>query len=144
RHLPELVAEGRLKETEIDAACRRVLRAKERLGLFDHPYGRLDERRRQAVTLTADNRRLTREAAAKSCVLLKNAGVLPLKRGGTIAVVGPLADSRANMQGTWAVAAQPADSATVVEGMRNVGGDRTQILYAKGANIVDDPNIAAR
>jgi beta-glucosidase len=144
RHLPELVAEGRIKEAEIDAACRRVLRAKERLGLFDHPYGRLDERRRQAVTLTADNRRLAREAATKSCVLLKNSGALPLKRDGTIAVVGPLADSRVNMQGTWAVAAQSSDSVTVVEGIRSVAGDRTQILYAKGANIVDDPNIAAR
>ena len=144
RHLPELVAEGRIKEAEIDAACRRVLRAKERLGLFDHPYGRLDEKRRQTVTLTAGNRRLAREAAAKSCVLLKNSGALPLKRGGTITVVGPPADSRVNMQGTWAVAAQPADSVTVVEGMRNVAGDRTQILYAKGANILDDQNIAAR
>lgn len=144
RHLPELVTAGRITEAEIDVACKRVLRAKERLGLFDHPYNRLDEGRRQAATLTADDRRLAREAAAKSCVLLKNSGVLPLKRSGNIAVVGPLADSRANMQGTWAVAAQPADSITVVEGMRNVGGGRTQILYAKGANILDDPNIAAR
>ena len=107
KHLPELVAEGRIAEHEIDAACRRVLTAKQRLGLFDDPFGRLDEARRQKVTLTPDSRRLAREAAAKTCVLLKNNGALPLKRVGTIAVVGPLADSRANMQGTWAVAAQP-------------------------------------
>ena len=145
RHLAELVAEGRVAEAEIDAACRRVLRAKQRLGLFDAPYRRLDDARRQAVTLTPDNRRLAREAAAKSCVLLKNSGVLPLARdGGTLALVGPLADSRANMQGTWAVAARPDDSITVLEGLRAAMNGKGKVLYAKGANIVDDANVAAR
>jgi len=143
-HLPELVAEGRIEESDIDAACRRVLRAKQQLGLFDDPYRRMDEKRRQAVTLTSNNRRLAREAAAKSCVLLKNNGALPLARGGVVALVGPLTDSRANMQGTWAVAAQPQDSVTVLEGMRNAAGNLAQILHAKGANITDDSNIAAR
>jgi beta-glucosidase len=142
RHLPALVAEGRVDESEIDAACRRVLRAKEILGLFAEPYRGLDEARRQAVTLTAESRRLAREAAAKSCVLLKNNGVLPLARTGTLAVVGPLADSRANMQGTWAVSARAEDSVTVLEGLR--AAYPNDILHAKGANIVDDPNIAAR
>ena len=129
----------------IDAACRRVLRAKARLGLFDDPYGGLDEERRRSVTLTPTNRELAREAAAKSCVLLKNNGVLPLKRNGhTFALIGPLADNRANMQGTWAVAARPADSVTVLEGMRHAAGDTCRILHARGANIVDDPDIAAR
>lgn len=145
RHLPELVAEDRIAEVEIDAACRRVLRAKHRLGLFRQPYRGLDERRRRSVTLTAENRRLAYEAAAKSCVLLKNNGVLPLARdGGTLAVVGPLADSRANMQGTWAAAARPGDSVTVLEGMRAAAADRRPILHAQGTNIVDDPNLAAR
>jgi beta-glucosidase len=76
-------------------------------------------------------------------VLLKNDGVLPLNRGRTLAVVGPLADSRANMQGTWAVAARPADSVTLIEGIR-AAADRSRILSAQGANIVDDPNVAAR
>src|SRR5215831_5298652 len=116
RHLSALVAEGRVAETDIDAACRRVLEAKQKLGLFDEPYRGLDDAHRLSVTLTPDNRLLAREAAAKSCVLLKNNGALPLVRGKTIALVGPLADNRANMQGTWAVAAQSADSVTVLEG----------------------------
>ncbi|HEX5212204.1 MAG TPA: beta-glucosidase BglX [Pseudolabrys sp.] len=141
RHLPALVREGRVAEAEVDAACRRVLAAKQKLGLFDAPYRGLDEARRRAVTLTPDHRRLARETAARSCVLLKNNGVLPLARDKTIALVGPLADSRANMQGTWAVAAQSADSVTVLEGLQTAAD---KVLYAKGANIVDDPNIAAR
>jgi beta-glucosidase len=144
-HLPALVAEGRIAETDIDAACRRVLLAKQRLGLFAQPFRGLDETDRTAATLTPAHRHVAREAAAKACVLLKNIGVLPLARdGGAIALVGPLADSRANMQGTWAVAARPSDSVTVLEGMTAAAGTRCRILHAKGANIVDDPNIAAR
>lgn len=144
RHLPELVAEGRIAEAEIDAACRRVLRAKQRLGLFDDPYRGLMENA-GPVALTAESRRLARTAAAKACVLMKNDGVLPLKpKGRTIALVGPLADSRANMQGTWAVSARPQDSVTVLEGLRAAVGADARLLHAKGANIVDDPNQAAR
>lgn len=146
RHLPELVAEGRVAEADVDAACRRVLLAKHRLGLFDRPYRGLDDdNRRRSIAPSPDSRRLAREAAAAACVLLKNTGVLPLARDDrTIAVVGPLADSRINMQGTWAVCARPEDSVTVLEGMRAAAGNRAGILYAKGANIVDDPNEAAR
>jgi beta-glucosidase len=144
-HLPALVAEGRIAETDIDAACRRVLRAKQRLGLFVKPFRGLDEAHRNAVTLTPNHRRLARQAAAKACVLLKNTGILPLARdGGAIALVGPLADSSANMQGTWAVAARPGDSVTVLEGALAKAGVRRRVLHAKGANITDDPNVAAR
>jgi beta-glucosidase len=144
RFLAELVAEGHIAEREIDAACRRVLQAKARLGLFKNPFRGLDEGRRQAVTLTPEHRKLAREVTAKSCVLLKNGGVLPLARKGTIALVGPLADSRPNMQGTWAVAAQCDDSVTILEGLRNAAGSQCKITHAKGSNIVDDPHIAAR
>ncbi|MGH6672708.1 MAG: beta-glucosidase BglX [Xanthobacteraceae bacterium] len=144
RHLASLLAEGRVAESDLDAACRRVLRAKERLGLFATPYRGLDEAQRPPRSIAPENRRLAREAAQKSCVLLKNSGVLPLARDRTIALVGPLADSRVNMQGTWAVAARPHDSVSVLEGLRTAAGASGRILFAKGANIVDDPNVAAR
>ncbi|MGD1877550.1 MAG: beta-glucosidase BglX [Kiloniellaceae bacterium] len=145
RYLPELVAEGRIAETEIDAACRRVLQAKQKLGLFDHPYRGLPADDKPPATLAGAHRRLAREAAAKACVLLKNDGVLPLRSdGGTLAVIGPLADSRANMQGTWAPAARPADSITLLEGIQAVANGRCRIVHALGTNIVDDPDIAAR
>ena len=71
-------------------------------------------------------------------------GFCRLRPAAAVAVVGPLADSRANMQGTWAVAARPADSVSVVQGLRDAIGDAGRIVYAQGANIVDDPNVAAR
>src|SRR3546814_2233737 len=79
RHLPELVAEGRIDEAEVEASCRRVLQAKQRLGLFQQPYRGLHGKRHR-VAPTAESRRLACEAAAKACVLLKNDGVLPLAR----------------------------------------------------------------
>ncbi len=143
RHVPELVGEQRIAEADVEAACRRVLRAKQQLGLFANPYRGLDPSHRDKVTLTTAARRLAREAAAKSCVLLKNNGTLPLAKASAVALIGPLADSQTNMQGTWAVAAHSADSVTLLEGMRRIAGDE-RIFYAKGTNLVDDQNVAAR
>lgn len=140
-HLEGLVAEGRISEAEVTARCRLVLEAKARLGLFEDPYLGLAEGSR-AVRKPA-HVALAREAAQKGLVLLKNEGVLPLARGGRLAVIGPLADDRIDMQGTWAIDVDPASSATVLEGLR-AGGGNTHVLHARGCNIVDDPNIAAR
>jgi beta-glucosidase len=146
RYLPELVAEGRIAEAEVDTACRRILEAKWKLGLFRNPFIGMEDSRREKVTLTADSRGFARDAAARSCILLKNDnGALPLTtESHIIALIGPLADNRVDMQGTWAVSADPRNNVTILEGMRNAAGKDTVILYAKGSNIVDDLNLAAR
>jgi beta-glucosidase len=140
-HLEALVSDGRISADEVTARCRLVLEAKARLGLFDDPYLGLEDgsRARRKPAHVA----LAREAAAKGLVLLKNDGVLPLARGGRIAVIGPLAADRIDMQGTWAIDVDPASSVTVLEGLR-AGGGNTHILHAKGCNIVEDANVAAR
>lgn len=140
-HLEALVAEGRVSEQEVTARCRLVLEAKARLGLFDDPYLGLEEgsrlvRRPQHVALA-------REAAVKGLVLLKNEGALPLPRGGRLAVIGPLADDRVDMQGTWAIDVDPRSSVTVLEGLQAAAGSGN-VLHARGCNIVEDANVAAR
>lgn len=143
RHLESLVTEGRITEEDITARCRLVLEAKARLGLFRDPYLGLDETVRARGFRLPEDVALVREAAARSLVLLQNNGSLPLARGGAIALIGPLADDRIDMQGTWAVDADPAHNVTLLEGMRAVGGN-THILHAKGCNLVDDANLASR
>ena len=140
-HLEALVADGRISEAEVTARCRLVLEAKARLGLFDDPYLGLEEGSRKLRRPA--HVALAREAAVKGLVLLKNDGVLPLQRGGRLAVIGPLADDRIDMQGTWAIDVDPADSVTVLEGL-GAGGGNTHLLHAKGCNIVEDANVAAR
>lgn len=142
-HLEELVAEGRVNEADVTARCRLVLEAKARLGLFDDPYLGLEDRSATPGTRRAERIALAREAAVKSLVLLKNDGVLPLARGGVVAVVGPLADDRIDMQGAWAADVDPVLNVTVLEGLSAAGGN-TRILHARGCNLVDDPDLAAR
>ncbi|MFD2174959.1 glycoside hydrolase family 3 N-terminal domain-containing protein [Rhodobacter lacus] len=154
RHLAALVEEGRrapkarpfgpVTVAEITARARQVLAAKYRLGLFDDPYLGLDEDRRAQVIRAPKHVALAREAAARSLVLLKNNGALPLKRQGTLALIGPLAQSRIDMQGTWAIDVDPADSVTLLEGMRSLAGAEMAVIHAKGCSIVEDPDLAAR
>ncbi|HEX2536549.1 MAG TPA: beta-glucosidase BglX, partial [Chitinophagaceae bacterium] len=143
--LKKSLSEGKVKQADIDAACRRVLEAKYKLGLFEDPFRYADAARPAREIMTADTRREARAAAARSFVLLKNAGnILPLKKSGSIALVGPLADSRRNMLGTWSVAGDHSQAVTVIEGMRSVAGTGVTIRYAKGANLTDDSALAAR
>jgi beta-glucosidase len=143
--LEKSLNEGKVTEAAIDNACRRVLEAKYKLGLFEDPYRYFDDTRPAKDILSAENRAVARKAAAHSMVLLKNEGeVLPLKKAGTVALIGPLADSKNNMLGTWAPTGDPQLSIPVLEGMKSVAGENVKIVYAKGANISDDSVFAAK
>lgn len=134
--LTKSLKEGKISQAQIDAACRRILEAKYKLGLFEDPYRYCDVSRPAKEVYTAANRKEARSIAAQSFVLLKNEGnVLPLKRGGKIALVGPLADNRENMPGTWSVAADFSKAISVLEGLKAVAGPNTEILFAKGSNL---------
>jgi beta-glucosidase len=142
--LKKSLNEGKITQKEIDQACRRVLEAKYKLGLFSDPYSRMNAERAIKELLSGDNRKFARQMAAHSFVLLKNNDqVLPLKKTGTIALVGPLADNHRNMLGTWSVSGDPSKSVSVREGIKNVAGG-LNILYAKGANISDDSLLVKR
>ncbi|MGM0620607.1 MAG: beta-glucosidase BglX [Bacteroidota bacterium] len=143
--LEKSLEEGKVTEADIDLACRRVLEAKYKLGLFDDPYLYFDDARPDRDILTDENRHFARKAAAQSFVLLKNANqTLPLEKSGTVALVGPLADSQNNMLGTWAPTGEHHLAVKVIDGLKNAVGNEVEILYAKGANIVDDPEYAEK
>ncbi|MFV0535903.1 MAG: beta-glucosidase BglX [Dysgonomonas sp.] len=131
--------EGKVTLAEINQACRRVLEAKYKLGLFDDPYKYCDVNRAKTEIYTAEHRAIARKTASESFVLLKNANnTLPLKKEGTIAVVGPLANTRSNMPGTWSVAVDLTKPATVVEGVQAVAGNNAKVVYAKGSHLIND------
>jgi beta-glucosidase len=139
------LSEGKVTQKQIDDACKRILEAKYKLGLFDDPYRYCNEERARTEILSEAHRKAGREIAARSFVLLKNNNqLLPLKKSGTIALVGPLADSRRNMLGTWSVGGDWQKAVTVIEGIKSVAGAGTNILYAKGANISDDTAFAKK
>lgn len=142
--LPKLLAEGRITQQQIDEACRRILLAKFKLGLFDDPYRYCDENRASNEVFTESNRKFARSVAAQSFVLLKNENVLPLQKKGTIALIGPLADAAQNMTGTWSVAARFSESVTVLEGLKKAVDNKARIVYAKGSNLHEDPSIEER
>jgi beta-glucosidase len=136
---------GKVTLKEINDACQRVLEAKYKLGLFDDPYRYINESRPDKEILTASNRQAARETATRSMVLLKNERqILPLKKSGTIALIGPLANNHAEMLGTWAVSGDKTKSISIQEGFQNVAGTGVQMLFAKGANITDDTAFAKR
>lgn len=142
--LKKSVEEGKVSAAAIDAACRRILEAKYKLGLFDNPYKYCDVNRPKKQIFTKEHRAIARKTASESFVLLKNEGVLPLSKKGTIAVVGPLANTRSNMPGTWSVAAVLDNAPSLVEGLREVVGDRAKVVTAKGSNLIGDADYEKR
>jgi beta-glucosidase len=138
--LKKSLDQGKVKLTDIDRACRFVLEAKYKLGLFEDPYRYCDDQRAKNVIGSAANQAKAREIAAKSFVLLKNENqILPLKKSGTVAVIGPLANSGANMPGTWSVSAELEKTASLVEGMKAVLGNKVNLLTHLGSNLMEDP-----
>ncbi|MVZ66937.1 beta-glucosidase BglX [Sphingobacterium sp. DK4209] len=143
--LKKSLTEKRVKEEDINRAVRFVLEAKYRLGLFDDPYRYCDEQRAKREIGKPEHLALAREAATKSFVLLKNEQqTLPLKKTGSIAVIGPLANTGANMPGTWSVSADHANTQTLVEGMREVLGNKVKISTHLGANLTEDAALQER
>nr|WP_282160390.1 beta-glucosidase BglX [Ulvibacterium marinum] len=142
--LKRSVQEGKVSEAEITQACRRILEAKYKLGLFDDPYRYIDPKRPATDILNATHRKTAREAAAQSFVLLKNHNdVLPIQKNAKIALIGPLANNKNNMLGTWTPTGNPQLSVPVLEGFKNVAPNAT-ITYAKGANISNNPELAKK
>jgi beta-glucosidase len=137
--LQKSLREGKVTVAQIDAACRRILEAKYKLGLFDDPYKYCDENRAKTEVFTKEHRNIARQTAAQSFVLLKNQNnILPLKKSGTVALVGPLADNPENMPGTWAVAARFSEAIPVLKGLKETLGDKVKILHARGSNLDAD------
>ncbi|MDQ1139934.1 beta-glucosidase BglX [Pedobacter agri] len=137
--LKKSLAEKKVSINEINRACRLVLQAKYKLGLFTDPYKFCDPTRAEKEVFNAENRQIAREISAESFVLLKNKNnVLPLKKSGTIGLIGPLADNTANMYGTWSVAALFDKSVTVLQGLKNALGNDAKILTARGSNFLAD------
>ena len=140
--LEKSLSEGKVTMADIDKACRRILEAKYKLGLFDDPYRYLDAKRAKKDIYTDEHRAAARKLATETFVLLQNKdNVLPLKRTGKIALVGPLANTRANMPGTWSVAASSDRYSTLVEAMRRAVGDKAEVMYAKGCNVCYDAEL---
>ncbi|MEB0039062.1 beta-glucosidase BglX [Pseudomonas sp. MH10] len=143
--LPGLLKDGEISQKDIDSAVREVLGAKYDMGLFADPYRRIGDAAHDPVDTNAESRlhrTEARDVARKTLVLLKNDHqTLPLKKEGTIAVIGALAKSQLDMLGSWSAAGVPQQSVTVFDGLANAVGDKAKLLYARGANVADDPSI---
>ena len=147
--LAQSLQDGTVTMADIDQACRRVLEAKWKLGLFDNPYRYLDSQRRAKDIYTTANRAASRQLATETFVLLKNAvpsgsaagkALLPLSPNKTIALIGPLANDRANIAGTWCVAYTPERYATIKEVLER-RLPKGKLLYAQGCNLTHDADL---
>jgi beta-glucosidase len=134
--LPKSLKEGKVTQKRIDDAVRLILEAKYDLGLFDNPYIYLDEKRAKTEIFTPENRKISREIAAQSFVLLKNENqILPLKTNQKIALIGPLHNSKENMPGTWSVATDLSKAISLLQGFKDTVGAEVEIKTAFGSNL---------
>jgi beta-glucosidase len=133
--LAKLVQEGKVKESLVDDAVRRILRVKFELGLFDDPYKYCDEKREKATIGNKANNEGVLDMAKKSIVLLKNeSNLLPLKKSGQkIALIGPLANDKNSPLGSWRIASDDNTAVSVLEGMQKYKGN--QLTFEKGADL---------
>ncbi len=130
-HLPEAVEAGLVDEHTLNASTRRVLTAKVRMGLFDDPY--VDEDRAREMLADPAHRDVARTAAQRSAVLLCNQGdLLPLTSPGSIAVIGPLADSRRDTIGPWVFDYDSSETVTVLQGIHDRAGEHVRVEFAAG------------
>ena len=138
--LKKSLEEGKVSMKDIDRACRRILEAKYRLGLFDDPFKYLKPER-SADVYNESTKAVALEAARESMVLLKNNGVLPLSRNARVAVVGPLADNAKEMAGTWTMSTKTGECVTPYQGIKEVN---PSALYAQGSNLFLDADMEDR
>ncbi|MDJ0090582.1 beta-glucosidase BglX [Pantoea allii] len=145
QYLPDLVKRGVVSKAEIDDAARHVLNVKYDMGLFNDPYSHLGPKESDPQDTNAESRlhrAEARDVARKSMVLLKNRlDTLPLKKSGTIALIGPLADSQRDVMGSWSAAGVAKQSVSLLQGMQNAMEGKATLLYAKGANVSDNKGI---
>ncbi|WP_241572271.1 beta-glucosidase BglX [Rosenbergiella nectarea] len=147
QYLPGLVKSGAVSVAEVDNAARHVLNVKYDMGLFRDAYSHLGPAGSDPQDTNAEDRlhrAQAREVAAQSLVLLKNwQQILPLKKQGTIALIGPLADSQRDIMGSWSAAGVAKQSVTLLQGMREAVANKATLLYAKGSNITDNTKVQA-
>lgn len=137
-HSAELLKTDRVSQAQVDAACRRILEAKYKLGLFDNPYRFISEARNKAEIMSADKLKLSKEAAIKSMVLLKNAKqTLPLSSEKKIAFIGPLVKNQRDLLGSWSGAGDWNKAVSLWQALESKFGS-SKFLYAKGCNLLDD------
>lgn len=151
RQLPDLVKSGEVPMRDIDSAVREVLGAKYDMGLFADPYrrigriGRVGDAAHDPKDVNAESRlhrEAARDAARKSIVLLENRhDTLPLRKAGKVAVIGPLADAKIDIMGSWSAAGKSAQAVTLLQGVRDALGTQARVTYARGANVTDDPRV---
>ncbi|QIL75300.1 beta-glucosidase BglX [Hymenobacter sp. HDW8] len=144
KNLAKNLKDGTVKQEQIDLACRRVLEAKYKLGLFQDPYRGVTEKRAKATMMKKEFIADARSISRKSMVLLKNdKNTLPLKKTGTIALIGPLANRQRDMIGSWSGAGDWKQAVSLEQGIKNVASS-VKIVYAQGANITDDAQMIER